>query len=86
MAGVGSFTNTRPGRGLARMLGRRPGLTGTLIGGILALPTLARGALGAAAPDPVMMDIGMGSNAAVMGLDGNNANTLGLTLALHYRR
>ena len=86
MAGVGSFTNTRPARGLARMLGTRPGVAGALIGGILALPTIARGALGAAAPDPVMMDIGMGSNAAVMGLDGNNANTLGLTLALHYRR
>jgi hypothetical protein len=86
MGAMGSFKNTTPLRAAASFLGRRPMAGGLILGGLLSVPTLARGLMGMAMPDPEMMDISMGSNARVMGLDGNNAETLGLTLALHYRR
>lgn len=85
MGTMGRF-NLSPAKGALKFMGRHPNLAAAGIGAVLAMPTIARGIMGAAAPDPVMMDIGMGSNAVVMGLDSNNAETLGLTLALHYRR
>ena len=87
LAGVaGKFANTTPLRAATSFFGRHPMAGGLVLGGLLSVPTIARGLMGMAMPDPEMMDISMGSNARVMGLDSNNADTLGLTLALHYRR
>lgn len=87
-AAVGAMGRFKMGpvKGALKFMGRHPSMAAAGIGAVLAMPTIARGLMGMTAPNPVMMDIGMGSSAAVMGLDSNNAETLGLTLALHYRR
>jgi hypothetical protein len=74
------------GRGLLNFMGKHPNIATLGIGAMLSVPALIRGALGATRPSPEAMDMARGSNRAVYGMDANNFNTLGLTLALHYRR
>jgi hypothetical protein len=65
----------------------RPGIAGALMGVALMGPALLRGARAAVAPsDEELPQVGFGTFDQQYGLDPNNLNTQGLTLALHNRR
>lgn len=86
VGGMKALGNTTPARKLLSMAGRHPGKTAGALGLMLSVPTIVRGLFDAIRPDPILPDVAPGSLATIYGMDANNHNTLGLTLALHYRR